>query len=114
MRKSLAALRLAILLGSTTALIAGCGKATTEAVCDGQCRGGVAYVASGWLLPSGGDSPAMEELLAIPDANARRDAFLRSTWPVKTTFLVPRATFQWLFKRAAKARRLDEATEPAS
>jgi hypothetical protein len=104
MKRFRAALTLATLLGSTTAWTSGCGKGTTEAAADASPRfAGVAYVEYGWLLPD-----ASADVLAIADANARQAAFARAAWPVKRSFLVPRATFEWLFKQAAKARRLEE------
>ena len=106
MRRFRAALTLATLLGSTTAWTAGCGRGTTEPASEGAFSAGVSYVECGRLLP---DSSA--GVLAIADANARQAAFARASWPVKKSFLVPRATFEWLFKQAAKARRQEDAPQ---
>ena len=103
MRIFRAALTLAMLLGSTTAWTSGCGRGTTESDCGGTCSVGVAYVESGWVLPAGS-----ADILKIADPNARLEEFARAAWPVKKTFLVPRATFEWLFKQAAKARRQED------
>lgn len=101
MRRSLAALTLATLLGSTIASTAGCARETTDAAPPG---GAVSYVPAGRLLPD----DAMD-VLRIPDEQARLDAFMRRSSRVERCFLVPAGTFQWLFKQAARARRIEEA-----
>jgi len=106
MRRFRAALTLATLLGSTTAWTAGCGKATTEPAGEEPHFPGVAYVECGWVLPE-----SSADVLAIADANARQAAFARAAWPVKKSFLVPRATFEWLFKQAVKARRQEDTPQ---
>jgi hypothetical protein len=47
-------------------------------------------------------------LLGLADEKDRLQEFSRRAAPVRESFLVPRATFEWLFKQAAKARRLAE------
>ncbi len=99
MRKSLAALMLAMLAGSTSISTIGCAKATTESASQ-PVVGGVSYCGDGWLLTA-----ADRDVLNILDEPNRQAAFDARAAHLQHVFLVPASTFEWLFKQAARSRR---------
>lgn len=99
-------LMLAMLAGSIGISTTGCAKATTEPPASPQ-RGGVSYCGDGWLLAA-----ADRDVLKIPDEPNRLAAFDARAARLDHIYLVPTATFEWLFKQAA-ARRVSDAAAAA-
>ena len=102
MRRSRVALMLAMIGGSTIIWTTGCAKATEP-----PAAGQVAYLAGGWYLPR-----AAEDVLKIPDEAGRLAEFERRSARLEGVFVVPKPTFAWLVKQAARTRRMEE--QPAA
>jgi len=87
------------------ASIAGCGRGWTSPT--DPPDGPVVYVRRGYLAPAD-----VEATLRIADPDERLRAFAERARPVEDRFLVPPDVFEWLIKRAARARRLEGLRGP--
>jgi hypothetical protein len=98
MRRFRAALAPAMLAISTIVSTGGCARATSEPA---PSPIGVSYVSAGWVLADANAAAVLDSA----DANARRAELSRVGLRVERSFVVPAATFEWLFKQAARSRR---------
>ena len=100
MRIFLAALMLATLAGLTIVSTGGCARTIDNS---GPGRAGVVFISGGRLLP---DSSL--DVLKIADERTRLRQFDERSVCLEGVFVVPRRTFEWLFKQAAELRQLRE------